>query len=366
MHKAKGLQYHTVILPSLSSPARASTKELLMWSEYQNNSGQAQLLLAPLRLDEQQQDGGHYNYLRQLDKKRAAQETIRLMYVACTRAEQKLILICRGKLDEETQQLKTPDRSSLLATVWPEVSHQFELDVSNDLLESEPEGIPQTLFRLPVDFVRSQKPSVSWQAQQQINAQDVEGQQNDQDLSDSVVEYEWATSVATAVGIVLHDWLQYNAHQVLNMALDKSQISQWRSELERLRVPSNRIDYAIRRLVKAVKNIQNDQSVHFLFLPREIEQNEATIATFEQGAVHHYRIDRTFVDEAGVRWVVDYKSTDTMNEDVSAFVDEQLESRHKIQLEKYGELMRAMEARPITMAVYFPVLGQFRSWQLGK
>jgi len=57
-----------------------------------------------------------------------------------------------------------------------------------------------------------------------------------------------------------------------------------------------------------------------------------------------------------VRWIVDYKSTDTKSTEVAEFADEQVQLRHRTQLEKYGRLMSQIDARPIKLAVYFPLL----------
>ena len=119
---------------------------------------------------------------------------------------------------------------------------------------------------------------------------------------------------------------------------------------------------AVKRLVEAVDSIQQDRSAHFLFRDYAIAHNEYALSAFEDGVVNTYRIDRTFVDDEGVRWVVDYKSTDTNRADLAAFVDEQVQLRHRPQLEKYGALMHEIDARPIKLAVYFPLLRQLRVW----
>lgn len=352
MHKAKGLQYHTVILPGLNSKPRADSKDVLMWAETQNQQGNSALLLAPLLAN--QCEGSHYDYLRQLEARRAENETIRLMYVACTRAESKLVLIASTGLDPDSGKLRPPFKNTLLACVWQTLEADFYLseDCSEQELES---GQPaQTLSRLPGTYKPSFRPSVDWKVVQQLNTQ-----AHDQEQS---VVYEWATKVATGVGIVLHDWLQFQGHDVLSAQVDQPLVKRWRSELLALGVPENRLDYAIKRLRNAIGNIQQDQSAHFLFRAYAETQNEFSLAAFEQGVVNRYRIDRTFVDEQGVRWIVDYKSTDTNRSDVSAFADEQLDLRHRKQLEKYGQLMSHIDTRPIKLAVYFPLLKQLRSW----
>jgi len=354
MHKSKGLQYHTVILPGLSNPPRNSDKEVLMWAEAQSRTGDSDLLLAPFT--DNVGDSLHYQYLRYLDAKRSGNETIRLMYVAATRAEKKLVLIARAKLDTKTSTIKPPTKSTLLATVWDSLESKFNFALPEPELSHEAEPISQTLSRLPSDFVVPFYDSIEWQVGEQLNSA-----LKVPDDSASI-EYEWATEVATGVGIVLHDWLQYNGSNILSIEVGPSLVRRWRAELLNLRVSFQALDYAVQRLILAVRNIQNQHEAHFLFRDYPESNNEFTLSAIENGSVNKYRLDRTFVDDAGTRWIVDYKSTAHDNDDVAEFAAEQVRSRHKVQLEKYGFLFSQVDARPIQLAVYFPLLQQLISW----
>jgi len=354
MHKAKGLQYHTVILPGLSSPPRNADKEVLMWAEAQNQHGNSDLLLAPFT--GQGSESMHYQYLRHLDSKRNANEAIRLMYVAATRAEKKLVLIARADVDQKTSHTKAPTKSSLLATVWGALDTKFDFTLAEPDSVDQQEAISQTLNRLPSGFESSFRNSIDWQVSQQINSAP---KVPDETLE---IEYEWATEVATGVGIVLHDWLQYNGPQILDIIVGPTLVRRWRAELLSLRVPFQALDYAVQRLVTAVNNIQSHHQAHFLFKDYPESNNEFALSALENGSVNKYRLDRTFVDKAGTRWIVDYKSTVHDNSDVAEFAAQQVELRHRAQLEKYGYLFSQVDARPIQLAVYFPLLKQLISW----
>jgi hypothetical protein len=71
------------------------------------------------------------------------------------------------------------------------------------------------------------------------------------------------------------------------------------------------------------------------------------------------RIDRTFVDERGTRWVVDYKSSLHQGAGVDAFLDNEC-ARYRGQLERYRKLFGMLEERPVRTALYFPLLGSWR------
>lgn len=360
MHKSKGLQYHSVILPGLANPPRNADKEVLMWAEAQNSFGESDLLLAPFTLQssasDKSSDSLHYQYLRQLDAKRSANEAIRLMYVASTRAEKKLVLISRAKIDPKSSTVRPPPKNTLLATVWNALESNFRFPLAEPSEQDDSEALSQTLVRLPSDFIKRYQDSIQWQVTQQLNSAPKAPEDG------LAIEYQWATEVATGVGIVLHDWLQYNGAKVLKLEVGPSLIQRWRAELLNLRVPYSSLDYALQRLVVAVKNIQEHSQAHFLFENYTESQNEFTLSALENGSVNKYRLDRTFVDHEGVRWIVDYKSTVHDNDDVAEFAAEQVRSRHKAQLEKYGFLFSQVDARPIQLAVYFPLLKQLISW----
>jgi ATP-dependent helicase/nuclease subunit A len=72
-------------------------------------------------------------------------------------------------------------------------------------------------------------------------------------------------------------------------------------------------------------------------------------------------IDRTFVDEDGVRWIIDYKTGSHEGGGLETFLDDEKE-RYREQLERYARLMVQRDARPIRLALYFPLLGGWREW----
>lgn len=363
IHKSKGLQYHTVILPGLNNKPRSNDREILMWAEYQSVDGGAQLLMAPLLFDDKLSNKGnatHYNFLRKLDSKRANNEVMRLMYVACTRAEHKLVLLANIKRQEKegetTDQVVSPYKASLLASVWPALEGQLDPPPLNQtIIANKDSTLDQTLLRIPADHEPMVLKDFVWDSFEQLNATEVQ--------TDNVeINFDWATEVATAVGVILHDFLQFNGRRTLTMAINDHLKRRWRVELLALHVPNNRIEFALRRLLSAVQNMQEDSNAHFIFDDYADAKNEYAITTLENGVVKNYRLDRTFVDHKGTRWIVDYKSTTTNNEDVTLFVDQQVKERHAAQLEKYGELMSKIDSRPIKLAVYFPLLKQLRSW----
>lgn len=90
IHQAKGLEFDYVFLPHLNQGVRRSDPPLLRWGEF-HIEGQFKLLLG-LRKGADRVDDPVYQYLSWLSKEEAANEQVRLLYVALTRAKKGLFL----------------------------------------------------------------------------------------------------------------------------------------------------------------------------------------------------------------------------------------------------------------------------------
>jgi ATP-dependent exoDNAse (exonuclease V) beta subunit len=77
------------------------------------------------------------------------------------------------------------------------------------------------------------------------------------------------------------------------------------------------------------------------------------------GGLRNVRIDRSFIDESGWRWVIDYKTSSHEGGDLEGFLAQEVE-RYRPQLTGYVELARALGEEPVRAALYFPLLGAFR------
>jgi len=77
------------------------------------------------------------------------------------------------------------------------------------------------------------------------------------------------------------------------------------------------------------------------------------------GQLRNVRIDRSFIDASGTRWVIDYKISSHEGADLQGFLAREVE-RYRPQLAAYVELARAVGDEPVRAALYFPLLGAFR------
>ena len=125
MHKAKGLEFDTVILPGLGRSRRNDDQKLLSWADLP-----AGLLLAPVR-ERGVPDDPLSAYVRYVESAKTNFEESRLLYVAATRARRRLHIIGHAEVGTSGQ-LREPRSGTLLARLWPVVARDF-----TDSLERE-------------------------------------------------------------------------------------------------------------------------------------------------------------------------------------------------------------------------------------
>lgn len=89
IHKSKGLEFDTVILPGLGRQPKAADSPLLLWEERATREALHYLIFAPIK-----GVGDHndpiYTYLKKQKQKATHYEALRLLYVAATRARKHL------------------------------------------------------------------------------------------------------------------------------------------------------------------------------------------------------------------------------------------------------------------------------------
>ncbi|MGB6102712.1 MAG: UvrD-helicase domain-containing protein, partial [Pusillimonas sp.] len=156
IHKSKGLEFDTVILAGLHKRPRGDTPPLMRFEQ-----GGGRLLLGPIKHKASEEHDPVSAYLAEREKKRAAYETDRLLYVALTRAKQQLHLIGIVGVDAKMD-VKRPAGASLLGRLWdymktPDVPEASELGGDAGLAASAPVG--RLLARMTRDTLPEVRPA---------------------------------------------------------------------------------------------------------------------------------------------------------------------------------------------------------------
>lgn len=361
IHKAKGLEFDTVIVPGLGRSPRHDEAKLLHWLERARESGESDLLLAPISAqgDEKNRMAA---YLQRLDQARRRFEDSRLLYVAATRAKQRLHLLGHVGVQEPQGGIALPHQDSLLARLWPVVESDFQslFDECKDqmtVLEDAVEPAVHTALptRLASDWSLPAPPESVQVADNTAVESGV----------DELVEFDWAGETARHVGTVVHRLLQ----QIGKMGIDQVASADLRrfeqvgrNMLMRLGVPDDRLKGTVEEIGKALQAALNDDRGQWILGGQHQDARcELALSGVRDGHIDHMVIDRTFVDEHGTRWIIDYKTGIHTGGGVDEFLDREQE-RYRGQLERYAGIMRKMEERPIRLGLYFPLLGGWRDW----
>ena len=117
------------------------------------------------------------------------------------------------------------------------------------------------------------------------------------------------------------------------------------------------LEAAVEFIQTTLYNCQQSKESAWLFNSKlQDSRAEVPISRQVSGRLHHFVVDRTFIDENGVRWIIDYKTTKPeLGVTVEEFVQQQVEL-HAPQLTTYRRLFEQMESRPVRTAVLFTSL----------
>ncbi len=357
LHKAKGLEFDVVIVPGLGYAPRRNAAQLLAWQERPRAHGATELLLAPMR-EATEDDDPIYNYLDALEKRKAAHEDARLLYVAATRAKSRLHLV--GQIDASAEQPQ-PRAGSLLARLWPAVAGDFAGVTAPPANDTHSAGhanpAPQVIRRLPREWTAPQPPPCV--VLDLPIADTTHGSAHDQ------VEFSWASETAKHIGTLVHRFLQRIAEDSLDN-WDEARVrglnAVYQRDLKRLGVPDAEMRHAVERVTAALSASLEDSRGRWVLGKHADARAEMRLTGVIAADTVDVVIDRTFVDEQSVRWIVDFKTSVHDGADRDAFLDNE-RVRYAAQLQRYGALLRMAESREIRLGLYFPLLGGWREWR---
>ena len=353
MHKAKGLQFDVVILPGLDRGARNTENPPVIWSSVADEDGSIRTVLAPVHATGADTDPS-YRHLRDEEKRRGELELARLLYVAATRARERLHLVAAVRRDEDGG-AKDPKSGSLLQLLWSVFDGELP-DGVEDAVEDEVR-IPE-LQRLPPTT-----PAPEWPA-----AGDAAAAETDADserlAGDAVpARFGWNGEAVRQLGLLFHRVAEGCANRGADELPDPESLrDRLRAELAWTGLTEPLLGQQLALLMRGLTELLGSECGRWVLAPHDDGSAELSLAT-EAG---EKLVDRSFVDEAGTRWIVDYKTTAWPeglegDADRDAFIDAQVD-RHREQLAGYAALFAAMEQRPICCALYFPMMGAWREW----
>ena len=368
IHKAKGLEFDTVVVPSLHRVPRNEDRRLLVWNEQADPvTGERVLLLAPIREVGAADDGDAiYRFVQLRERERQQHEDVRLLYVAATRAKQQLHLLAAVavNIDAEESAIAAPRAMSLLAALWPVAGPAFAsaLAVSPSRGELPATKVVSKTATAAPRRLRSGFTAPAALPPAVISAVAVVNEPL------SRIDFEWAGETARHVGTVVHEFLRQIAEQGLaawNVARIGQSTPLFDLELRRLGVDAAERPEAARRVATALINTVEDERGRWLLGEQMEPRSEWRLTGHAGGSVVNVAIDRTFVAGDGTRWIIDYKTGEHRGGNLDAFLDNEV-SRYRQQLDTYAALLHQYQVAgcqsPIRLGLYFPMFAGWREW----
>jgi ATP-dependent helicase/nuclease subunit A len=340
IHRAKGLEFEHVIVPALHRATRGAEHRLLRWIDLPSETRDSDLLISPSPPVGAAEESELNIFLKDLIRQRDAHERGRLMYVAATRARSTLWLSGAPAISAEGS-VKV-DRRSMLAILWPALAQRFEVVDAAPAPAEPPHAAPVT--RLVADW----QPAVPPPAVQVTQLPAAY-------LATEALEFSWVRETQRDIGTAVHAWLARLAG-----APRLPEEAAVRSQLARLGVPRSEQPRALEVILTALRQTLSDERGRWMLSGAHREaHSEWELSGVSAGRLRNVKIDRSFIDESGTRWVIDYKTSAHEGGDLEGFLAQEIE-RYRPQLEAYLELARAVGPQPVRAALYFPLLGVFR------
>jgi ATP-dependent helicase/nuclease subunit A len=349
IHKAKGLEFGTVILPGLDRPPHAAERPLFAWK----SGADGTLMMAPVRAAGSTEDLA-YDYLVGLDQAASRHELERLLYVAATRAANRLHLLGFAKRGVKGGHpvVLAPRAGSLLYTAWGVARDKFEQALAESADAPPAAPVPPAP---PADELRV----VAIPALDATVAEPPAAGTPPASESPPAVEFSWAGETARHVGTVTHRWLQRIAADGVEL-WDAARVASLNEsigrDLARRGIPDAEREAARRRVLRALEGAVSDERGRWLLASRDGASAEYRLRVAGPEGVKLIVIDRTFVDADGRRWIVDYKTSAHEGAEAERFLDRELE-RYRAQLSGYAA---AFPGETVVLGLYFPLMKGWR------
>ncbi|WP_321371885.1 UvrD-helicase domain-containing protein [uncultured Desulfuromusa sp.] len=345
IHKAKGLEFDTVIIPGLGKSTGRAENPLLRWQEHPEYG----LLLAPVSEKGSQEKDPIYQLIAHLEQEKQDLEIGRLLYVATTRAIRHLYLL--GHAEQDSRGELKPGRGSMLEKLWPLCRDHF-LQCEPDIEIVPNEFRPPQLQRLESGWSLPVATSVLFPVPAKTKTASSEFQNGE-------IFSGWENPVHRHVGTLVH--LQLEQISKFGFAFWSSEkkpdlMKRIEQSLAHLGVAGSDLSESTEKVFDTVNKTLKSERGQWILSQHHDHKCELSLTGVVQGQLYHVVIDRTFVAD-GIRWIIDYKtSTPRAGESLPAFLRREAE-HYREQLGVYANLLADQSQDfPIKAALYFPAL----------
>jgi len=356
IHKSKGLEFDTVILPSLHKQTRSDDKALFLSREFIHDHGEKGLLMSPIAA-KGSDDDSLYQFLDKEIKLASSFEDTRLLYVAATRAIRNLHILF-SVTDKGEGELSKPPASSLIGKIWPAIEEaviwqypdkpetlpdqdheQFDIDFDSHSVE-------RSLNRLTVQW----RPP-NWQFNNPLDSHYLEESTSAQS-SDSNTYHR---GIGTVTHLILEQLVLKGREFWQEMAVDHR--DQWLSGLlQHHQLIEDELRDGVNDVTLAINNTLADKYGRWLLKTHQFSTTEMSVIANRNQHVNERILDRVFLEDK-TYWIADYKTSKPKPEESQQDFIARESSNYKQQLTEYSDLLREMlqigEGYSIRKGLYF-------------
>jgi len=346
IHKAKGLEFDTVILPGLHREPAGRDTPLLAWDIFPLAAGE-RLVAAPVNPRRGRMVGEPtvYDFLQRMERERSRNEEARVLYVAVTRAVRRLHLIGVVTRDAEGA-LVAPRAASPLARLWPAVETVFRQSMAGTGGDGVDRGAGDAAdFVSQLQRLRAPATPLEWCAPPALPMPVADRREDTADVR------------AAAVGTLTHAVLELiaadpEAWSARGAAERQADFERWLATRGWSPVDARA---GASRVVRMLATTLTSTDGRWVLRRRADAAAELALAIVGAGGMAETRVvDRCFVED-GIRWIIDYKTVDLGGAaDISRLTAHA--GRYRQQLESYGALFVA-EGLPQRLAVFYVAHG---------
>jgi len=335
LHRSKGLEFDHVFIVGAGKTGRSSQKPLLRWHRDEQNG----LLIAARPAFDAKKT--LYDYLGFVNKRKEAQELIRLYYVGITRARESCSVTATLSSESQWPPRNTGSFWSNFCAAASQVQfHPLDESHSNVVVEqghSQLLRVVETPDRLLSDTVEASPASA-------LRSGNLKSRR---------------------YGTALHRGLELLALQnPLPTECPDSISHAMRFQLTELSSPSADIAEELDSLTADVNRVLGDEAGRWA-LSTHHHDAQSELSLFVAETQKQLVIDRTFIDaQTGIRWIIDYKTsrpakgaslTDFVSEEASRYRDQLITYRSAMQLYDKSHHPDVVDTR---VALYFSALAE--------
>lgn len=351
MHRAKGLQFDHVLLYGLGRAPGSGDRRVLSWFDAPVSHGIDRKIISPIGPQAEVERDPVHRFITVIESEKNKHEQARLLYVACTRARKSLHLMGNVNVAPDNGPIKAARLNSLLHFLWPSVEAEYTKAFESHV--SGPVNGAESIWKTPM----RRRLSSSWQLPvvAPLAGTDL---RSDNDASDTKVEFYWVGTEARVAGTLVHRWLQMISDEragdgdLLPQTLQPVTL-RW---LREIGIDENRGRPIVERVENAVRGVLNDKNGRWILAGPG--HAELALSGIYKGGLASVVLDRVRIDEHGMHWIIDYKTSSHEGGNLDGFLHAETE-RYRSQLSRYVSIYNAWAETNARCALYFPLLQSF-------